>query len=44
MRHETQKKLYVNFDLDILQLIREAKCLDRQGIPIPENARIILLQ
>ena len=27
-----------------MQLIREAKCLDRQGIPIPESARIILLQ
>jgi dynein heavy chain len=44
VRHETQKKLYVNFDVDIMQLIREAKCLDRQGIPIPESARIILLQ
>lgn len=27
-----------------MQLIREAKCLDRQGIEIPESARIILLQ
>lgn len=27
-----------------MQLIREAKCLDRQGISIPESARIILLQ
>jgi dynein heavy chain len=44
MRQENTKKLYVNFDLDIMQLIREAKCLDRQGIPIPESARIILLQ
>ncbi|KAL4479549.1 hypothetical protein ABPG72_018535, partial [Tetrahymena utriculariae] len=44
VRHEEDKKLYVNFDLEIMQLIREAKCLDRQGIEIPESARIILLQ
>ena len=43
VRHEENKKLYVNFDLEIMQLIREAKCLDRQGIEIPESARIILL-
>lgn len=44
VRHDDNKKLYVNFDLEIMQLIREAKCLDRQGIEIPESARIILLQ
>lgn len=44
VRHDENKKLYVNFDLEIMQLIREAKCLDRQGIEIPESARIILLQ
>jgi len=44
VRHEENKKLYVNFDPEIMQLIREAKCLDRQGIEIPESARIILLQ
>jgi len=27
-----------------MQLIREAKCMDRVGIEIPESARIILLQ
>jgi dynein heavy chain len=43
VRHEENKKLYVNFDLEIMELIREAKCLDRQGIEIPESARIILL-
>jgi dynein heavy chain len=36
--------LYVNFDHEILQLIREAKCLDRMGIEVPEGARIVLLQ
>ena len=38
------KKLYVNFDPEILQLIREAKCLSRIGIDIPESAKIVLLQ
>ena len=31
-------------DQEILQLIREAKCLDRMGIEIPESAKIVLLQ
>lgn len=44
VRHEENRKLYVNFDLEIMQLIREAKCMDRVGIEIPESARIILLQ
>jgi len=43
VRHENTM-LYVNFDIEIMQLIREAKCLDRQGGEIPESARIILLQ
>jgi len=44
VRHPDDDKLYVNFDQEILQLIREAKCLDRMGIEIPENARIVLFQ
>lgn len=45
VRHEdNQHKLYVNFDLEIMQLIREAKVLNRQDIDIPESAKIILLQ
>jgi dynein heavy chain len=38
------QKLMVNFDDEIFQLIREAKCLDRMGVEIPESARIVLLQ
>ena len=39
------KVLKVNFEMDIQKLIREAKCLDREGIGgIPESAKIILLQ
>jgi len=44
IRHPETKKLYVNFDPEILQLIREAKCLSRIGIDIPESAKIVLLQ
>lgn len=44
IRHPEDNKLYVNFDPEILQLLREAKCLDRMGIEIPEAAKIVLLQ
>ena len=33
-----------NFDKEILTLIREAKCITRIGIDIPESAKIVLLQ
>ncbi|KAF0689476.1 Aste57867_19083 [Aphanomyces stellatus] len=44
IRHPQTEKLYVNFDKEILQLIREAKCLDRMGIEVPENAKMVMLQ
>lgn len=44
IRHPETQKLYVNFDKEILQLIREAKCLDRMGIEVPENAKMVMLQ
>lgn len=44
IRHPEDQQLYVNFDQEILQLIREAKCLDRMGIVIPESAKIVLVQ
>lgn len=44
IRHPDDSKLYVNFDPEILQLIREAKCLDRLGIQVPDGARIVLYQ
>lgn len=44
VRHPDDQKLYVNFDQEIIQLIREAKCLDRMGIEIPESAKIALFQ
>lgn len=30
--------------MELLQLIREAKCLDRMGVEIPESAKIVLFQ
>ena len=44
IRHQESGKLYVNFDQEIFQLIREAKCLVKLDIAIPEEAKIVLLQ
>ncbi|CAM9783398.1 unnamed protein product, partial [Ectocarpus sp. 6 AP-2014] len=44
IRHPKTGRLYVNFDPEILQLIREAKCLVRMGVSIPEGAKMVLLQ
>jgi dynein heavy chain, axonemal len=40
---DSRKSLFVNFDPDILTLIREAKCLSRLGADIPQQAKIVLL-
>lgn len=44
IRHPSNSKLYVNFDREILQLIRETKCLMRMGVEAPESAKMVLLQ
>lgn len=45
IRHPDDGRLYVNFDTEILQLIRETKCLVRLGREdIPEHARMVLMQ
>jgi dynein heavy chain len=44
VRHPHDGKLYVNFDQEIMQMMREAKCLERMNIDIPTEARIVLLQ
>ena len=44
VRHPEDGRLLVNFDRDILQLMREAKYLQRMGIEIPESAKMVLLQ
>jgi dynein heavy chain len=37
-------KLFVNFDREILLLIRETKCLMRIGVDVPQAARMVALQ
>eukprot|EP01038_Epipyxis_sp_PR26KG_P006437 gene6437-8857_t len=44
IRHPETNKLYVNFDLELFQLMREAKCLVKLDINIPESGKIVLLQ
>lgn len=46
VRHPETGRLLVNFDREIMQLMREAKYLQRMGIEggIPESARMVLLQ
>ena len=44
IRHPETGKLYVNFDLELFQLIRETKCLVKLDVNIPESGKIVLLQ
>eukprot|EP00937_MAST-01D_sp_MAST-1D-sp2_P000194 g194.t1 len=44
IRHPDDGKLYVNFDQEILQLIRESKCLERMGFELPEDAKFVLME
>ena len=44
IRHPDTGKLYVNFDLELFQLIRETKCLVKLEVVIPEGGKIVLLQ
>jgi dynein heavy chain len=43
VRHPTTDKLYVNFDHQILELMKEAKCLRRLNHEIPESAKMVLM-
>ena len=44
VRHPKTDKLHVNFDREILQLLRETRCLMRMGIEVPESAKMVLMQ
>eukprot|EP00960_Hanusia_phi_P069522 767109-Hanusia_phi.AAC.3 len=44
VRHPKSGRLFVNFDREILQLMRETKCMQRIGIEVPESAKMVLLQ
>ena len=44
IRHPNTGKLYVNFDQELFQLIREAKCMAKLDVDIPEGGKMVLLQ
>ncbi len=44
VQHPETGKLLVNFDREVMQLIRETKYMQRFGIQVPESAMMVLLQ
>jgi len=44
VRHERTGKLYVNFDQDILKLMRETKTMQRMDLHVPSAAVAVALQ
>lgn len=44
IRHPQNPRMWANFDPEILQLVRESKCLVRLGVSVPENAKMVLMQ
>lgn len=38
MRHPTTEKFLVNFDPQILEIVRETKCMIKLGLEVPEQA------
>jgi len=44
VQHPETGKILVNFDKEIMQLIRETKYMQRFNIPVPEGAQMVLLQ
>ena len=43
-RHPDTNALVVNFDREVVQLLRETRCLQAMGVEVPEAARMVLLQ
>ena len=44
VKHPETGDLLVNFDKEIIQLMRETRYLQRMGIEVPESAKMVLLQ
>lgn len=44
VQHPESGKILVNFDKEIMQLVREAKYMQRFNIAVPESAQMVLLQ
>ena len=41
MRHPDTKELFVNFDPQLITLIRETECMHKMGLEIPYNAKAL---
>ena len=41
VKHPETQELYVNFDPQILSLIRETECMARLGLEIPPAAKVL---
>lgn len=45
MHHPTTEKFLVNFDPQILEIVRETKCMMKLGLEVPEQAvKIAILE
>jgi dynein heavy chain, axonemal len=44
VQHPDSGRLLVNFDKEVMQLIRETKYMQRFGIAVPESASMVLMQ
>ncbi|NWI40441.1 DYH8 protein, partial [Picathartes gymnocephalus] len=45
VRHPTTEKLLVNFDPQILEIVRETKCMIKLGLEVPEQAiKIVIIE
>nr|XP_014354015.1 PREDICTED: dynein heavy chain 8, axonemal-like [Latimeria chalumnae] len=42
VRHPETKKMLVNFDPKILEIIREAKCMIKMGLEVPDQAKRLI--
>lgn len=44
VKHETSGKLFVNFDQDIMRLLRETKFIQRLDLDVPPAAIAVVIQ
>ena len=44
VRHSETKKLFVNFDPQLVQMMRETEYMIKMDLPIPDAARLLYLR